>query len=244
MRHGHWLSQALSLEAVDGRLHKEVEHVFYGKLDHPEELKNAQSALHQEQWMIKVPKTDDNAGSGTMRVRCEHGYGESPRYIFTTKAKSADGHNVEHEVPTTSDHMELMKVLADKGMVKTRYTFPIAGSQLVWEVDVFTDEEGLAAPYVKLDLEVPVGVILDQVPPVPVTLSDVVTGEEIKLDPVADAKVARWHDEHFLRRNVHHVRNEKATSELSTLQSDIDREAALPDHVFKEVVDTDDQPKE
>ena len=230
-----WLRSSLALEAVDGRLHKEVEHVFYGKLDHPEELKNAQSAQHQEQWMIKVPKTDDNAGSGTMRVRMEHGYGETPRYIFTTKAKSADGHNVEHEVPTTKDHMDLMKVLADKGMVKTRYTFPITGTQLVWEVDVFTDEEGLAAPYVKLDLEVPQGVILDAIPPFPVTLSDVVTGDEIKVDPTADAKVARWHDEHFLRRNVHHVKAEKTHRELENIQSEIDRQAALPDHQFKHV---------
>jgi CYTH domain-containing protein len=227
-----WLR--LALEEADGRLRKEVEHVFYGKLDHPEELKNAQSATHHEQWMVKVPKTDDNAGQGGMRVRMEHGYGETPRYIFTTKAKTSDGHNVEHEIPTTRDHFELMQVLADKGMVKTRYNFPIPNSTLVWEVDVFTDEEGMAAPYVKLDLEVPQGVILDKIPAFPVTLSDVVTGDMIKMDPTADAKVAKWHDEHFLRRNVHHVKNEQTTRELENLQADIDRQISLPEHTFKE----------
>lgn len=230
-----WLSQALNLEQVDGRLHKEVEHTFYGKLDRPEELKSAQSATHHEQWGVKVPKVDGNAGQGQMRVRMEHGYGETPRYIFTTKAKTADGHNIEHEIPTTKDHFDLMQVLADQGMVKTRYNFPIQGTQLVWEVDVFTDEEGLAAPIVKLDLEIPQGVILDKIPPFPVTLSDVVTKEMIDVDPAADAKVRGWFDQYFLRRNVHHVRNEKAQADLTNLQSEIDKEVSMPQHMFKEV---------
>lgn len=45
------------------------------------------------------------------------------------------------------------KRIAERGMIKTRYTFPIEGTDYCWEVDVFDGPNG-PHEWVKVDLEV------------------------------------------------------------------------------------------
>lgn len=201
-----WLSVALESNA-DGVLRKEKELVFYAKLVAPEELKTADKMIHQEQWNAKIPKSEENAGSGQLRIRKEWQHGEQPAYIFTTKAKARDGHNLEHEVETTEDHFKLMQVLANKGMIKTRYEFAIKGTSMKWEIDTFNERDGSLCQWVKLDLEVPPDTDLDafEVPAFPIRLSDVLTEGDKEYDPRVGEKISELYERYFLTDNIHNT---------------------------------------
>jgi hypothetical protein len=162
---------SLSMEEnADGKINKEIEHMFYGYVNDFNCLLDAASVEVQQQWGIWQDKTDKNVACGSLRVRktttmpirdgliCQ---GESvTQYVMTTKIKTASGDALEVSVEVSSDSFKAFKLLAESGMVKHRYVFPVKDTNLKWEVDMFPQpgESCTSTKYqnwAKIDLEVP-----------------------------------------------------------------------------------------
>jgi CYTH domain-containing protein len=146
----------ISLESAptpDGKTQVEKEIEIYGTMRNMDDLDAASCWEIQEQWGLYVPGTDENAGSGNVRVRMSQKSTGEPVYVLTTKVKAAKG-NLECEAPSSVDMFNLFKVLASSGLRKKRYYFPIAGTDMEFEVDVFTGPTGAPVPHVKIDLEI------------------------------------------------------------------------------------------
>ena len=73
------------------------------------------------------------------------------------------------------------KYMAESGMIKDRYIFPIEGykEKVKWEVDVYRTRDDVVQEWVKIDLEVKdKDIHLDQVPEFPIELSNIITNQE------------------------------------------------------------------
>jgi hypothetical protein len=144
----------VSLEDIspDGvvRVEKEIE--IYGLMRNMDELDKASGWELQEQWGLYVPKTDLNAASGGPRVRMTQKSDGEVEYVLTTKTKRSDGSNECEEV-SSQGMFDLFKLLADQGLRKKRFFFPIEGTSMKFEVDVFSGPTGAPEPHVKIDLE-------------------------------------------------------------------------------------------
>lgn len=144
-----------SLEAdADGQTKAEKEVVTYGKIVDFDDLKKADRSEHQEQWELRT-KDDSHKYNGCIRIRCI----DKKQYILTTKTYQAEKGDlmeteVELDAKTGVNILEEFKKLSNGGMIKTRYFFKVAGSDLVWEVDVYYDEKGNPREWCKIDLEV------------------------------------------------------------------------------------------
>ena len=119
----------------------EKEHVIVARLLNFAQLKKANKAVVIEQYMVKVDKTDKNAGSGSIRIRKVTDRKGNVTYEMTTKNNVKDG---RIETTTVANEMmfKQMQALAEGGMLKHRYSFNIKGTDFVWEVDVVPDGSG------------------------------------------------------------------------------------------------------
>lgn len=119
----------------------EKEHVIVARLLNFAQLKKANKAVVIEQYMVKVDKTDKNAGSGSIRIRKVTDRKGNVHYEMTTKNNVRDG---RIETTTVANEMmfKQMQALADGGILKHRYSFNIKGTDFVWEVDVVPDGSG------------------------------------------------------------------------------------------------------
>lgn len=163
------LNQSLCIGLEDlenGNVSHEKEYVWYGRLTDVEALQKATSKEVQKQSTLK-------GNGGTIRVRETTGMGQV-RYTLTAKAYSGRGEAEEVSTPVTKDLHEVFRMIAGESMDKIRYTFPIEGSDLKWEVDVFIDAQGNPKDWVKIDLEVPRETT--EWPPLPVVLADMIFG--------------------------------------------------------------------
>jgi CYTH domain-containing protein len=163
----------------NGEASREKEYVWYGRLTNPEELKKAAGQETQKQSSVK-------GKGGTIRVRETVSMGQR-RFTLTGKAYSGRGDAKEVSMPASEDMYEVFKSLAGESMDKIRYTFPIEGTELKWEVDVFIDAQGNPKEWVKIDLEVPEET--NTWPPLPVTLSDMIFGGNKEYTPEQKAKL-------------------------------------------------------
>lgn len=144
---------------------KEDERVWWAKLSgyngtdgHGNTFANAVSVETQEQYQVDVNVPLENH---IARLRSRKVNGNI--YIPCLKANEdgVDG-TLEEEVVGTEGFHELVKKLAcNKGMCKTRYTYPCTLTvddvtyDLKWEVDVFKLSNGSECEWVKIDLEIP-----------------------------------------------------------------------------------------
>lgn len=163
----------------NGEKSREKEYVWYGRLTNPEELKKAASQETQKQSAIK-------GKGGTIRVRETTGMGQV-RYTLTAKAYTGFGDAQEVSSPVSKDMHEVFKSISGESMDKIRYTIPIEGSSLKWEVDVFIDAQGNPKEWVKIDLEVPEET--NEWPPLPVTLADTIFGGNSEYTPEQRGKL-------------------------------------------------------
>lgn len=150
------VKQTISMEALDPadgvtRVEQEIE--IYGTMRDMSQLEAATSWEIQEQWGLYIPKTAKNGGTGGPRVRMSQPSGGEPVYVLTTKVKGAAG-NDECEEPSSLDMFEMFKRLAESGLRKKRYFFPIPNTEMTFEIDVFTGPNGTPLPDVKIDLEI------------------------------------------------------------------------------------------
>lgn len=191
-------------EAKDGKAVREKEHVIYGRLPDLNDLKKASGMEHQEQWQIKVAKTDKNAAKGRIRVRKTVTKDGAVEYVNTTKVEvgdTASGDNIEVPIPTTEGNFLQFRFLAEEGMIKDRYFFPVPDSDLVWEVDVFKKPNGEYYDWVKIDLEVS---DLDApLPALPLALEDVITAKYGDRTDAEEARVTALYANEFIAKNPH-----------------------------------------
>lgn len=142
-----------AIEVADGVTRVETEIEIYGTMRNMDDLTKAKDWEIQEQWGLYVPQTDKNAGSGNTRVRLTQNSSGATSYVLTTKVKQAGG-NQECEEISSVDMFNLFKKLGDSGLRKKRYFFPMEGTEMCFEVDVFFNAAGTMIPQVKIDLEI------------------------------------------------------------------------------------------
>lgn len=141
-----------------GMLNKEIEYTIYALIEDMSKLDKAPMIEEHEQWRIPLAKEC----AVKQRIRLIN----NRRYTQTTKLKEA---GVEGFFEITSDIpkdlFEHLRLAAVDGYKKTRYTFPVQGTELKWEIDVFIDKMGKPHNWVKIDLEVKN--LKDEIPPFP-----------------------------------------------------------------------------
>lgn len=188
----------LSQEAIDSpKTILEQEYVFYVRITNFKQLENAAHAEKHEQWQIKIPSTDDNAGSGSIRARKVTSADGTISYELTTKSKTKKG-NIETTVPTTEENFTQIAFMANSGMRKDRYTFPIPNSDLSFEVDVYPDGKAGYYTWAKIDLEVKSP--LSSFPELPIQVEEIITPQDAET-PEGQEEVSRLFDTFFLLKN-------------------------------------------
>lgn len=188
----------LSQEALDSpKTILEQEYVFYVRITNFKQLENAAHAEKHEQWQIKIPSTDDNAGSGSIRARKVTSADGSISYELTTKSKTKKG-NIETTIPATEENFTQIAFMADTGMRKDRYTFPIPNSDLSFEVDVYPDGKAGYYTWAKIDLEVKSP--LSSFPELPIQVEEIITPQDADT-PEGEQEVSRLYDTFFLLKN-------------------------------------------
>lgn len=142
----------MALEAAGDSYSQEIEYVFFIRLDPAtlEAIKNdAYEVEDQEQWERHVSRPDGKKVS--VRVRSIN----DNKFILCSKLNLPDQlGKQEVELPTTKEMFEHFKIFSNTGTRKRRYKLK-AENDLVWEIDVYTDNTGSVHPWVKVDLEVP-----------------------------------------------------------------------------------------
>lgn len=197
-----WISN--EAEDVSGKTAAEIERVIYARVSNFDFLEKATGAERQEQWSVKVPKTDDNAAAGNIRVRkilnLRHA-GSGAQYVLTSKLKIGQkGNSAETSEQSSADQFNVFKYLADSGMLKDRYVFPIENSDLVWEIDCFPKPGEMYFEWVKIDLEGwPAG---KELPALPFTAAEIIDGDKDTQTDEVKEKISRLYTEVFLMKNT------------------------------------------
>ena len=190
------LAQALAMEAEDtsGKAGVEIERELYVRVSDLTQLERAVSKERQEQWGIKVPKTKRNAAPGQLRVRRSEKDGKV-EFIMTIKAVKGVGERRDVSMKVTEDVFDLFRTVSENGMIKDRFTFPVLGTDLVYEVDMFVMPDGSYAPWAKIDLENPPA----KLPPLPIMVEEMIDGKTS--DPNEREKISQIYGEFFLTPN-------------------------------------------
>lgn len=137
-----------------GKAIREKEFTVFARILNFSQLKQANRAEIQEQYIIPIDKTEENAGQGAIRVRKITARNGRSRYELTTKNKMDIGDSIEVTVPTTKENFIQFKVLSSLSMMKHRYTFKVKGDDKKWEVDVVPDGNGSYYPWARCEIEV------------------------------------------------------------------------------------------
>ena len=100
----------------------------------------------------------------------------------------------------TEDVFEMFKLMADQGMIKTRYNLPVEGTNLVFEVDRFVLPNGEFSEWVKVDLEVKGK--LTELPKLPEAFTDVIYNQKDQQTEEEKELVWRLYETVFLTKNT------------------------------------------
>lgn len=192
-------------EDASGRTSAEIERVLYARVKDFKFLDHATGADRQEQWSIKIEKTEENAGSGSIRVRKSinlRSPGAAVQYVLTSKLDiDSKGSSAETPEPSSEDQFNIFKYFANRGMLKDRYYFPIegTGTDVKWEIDCFPKPGAMYHEWIKIDLEKwPRG---KQLPPLPFEFLELIDGSEGMEGDSAD-KIAKLYEDIFLTKNT------------------------------------------
>lgn len=184
------MSTHLSLESIEN-IERELE--IYVCIKDINDLRRATEVEEQEQYGI-VPVIGEGH-RGSVRIRKTVSNDGTVSYEHTGKVKRGEGTNREENEPSTEAMFEVYKELANDGMLKDRYIFPIEGTDLKWEVDMFPQADGNYAPWAKIDLEIPEGVQLQKVPALPIGATEVIVKNS--KDPEVTKRIAELYDQYF-----------------------------------------------
>lgn len=132
---------------ITGKLQEEIELTIYAEMTDLNDLSKAVSKEMHEQYDTPLQTETDVR----MRIRGVNG----KRWIQTIKVPHKDkpgNWEVEHDI--SEDAFKLLRAATPKeGYVKERYFFPVVGTDLVYEVDVYRNNGGIQHAWVKIDLE-------------------------------------------------------------------------------------------
>lgn len=190
----HFFESNPSFEAGDEAV-EEIEYMFLLKLDDFAQLEKAMRKEYQEQWSVVIR---GHGMESIIRVRqCIEGSDES--FTVTNKVDFYDEDGKwEIEKPGERKHFEKIREMADSGMIKDRYFFPVKNSALIWEIDVFKDKDGKPYPWVKVDLEVPRR--LEELPEFPITYTESFLKQREERNEEESQWVADLFTKHFVAR--------------------------------------------
>lgn len=203
----------VSQESVEGLVsNQEIEYTMYFKLTDPTQLFKATTVTEQEQWELTLPESQNSESNGRMRVRVERPKTEEPaKYTLTLKvATPGVTGRKELELNIDEEYFEAFKLFCSNGMRKTRFTFPIEGTEgtwdeskedtrLCWEIDVFDDPSSVGAEcWVKVDLEVPQP--LETLPEFPLAHDKAITNQWNERTPEEVAFVKQLFDKVYISK--------------------------------------------
>lgn len=165
----------LSLEELiaEGVVSQEIEYTFFARVENMDWVNPELLKEQQEQAEIHVPLSDQSFGQ--VRIRSI----DDKDYQLCLKVKLPDELGKrEVEQTTTKDMFDVMLLLAPHSLRKKRYCYPIEGTDLEWEVDVFENRDGVPYNWIKIDLEVKDP--SSEVPTFPIELVEVITNQGSK----------------------------------------------------------------
>lgn len=207
--------QGLSKLENRGKAIREKEFTIFARIMNFSQLKNANRGEIQEQYIIPVEQTEENAGKGSIRVRKITARNGRSRYELTTKNKMGEGDSIEVTVPTTKENFIQFKVLSTVAMLKHRYTFNIKGTDKKWEVDAVPDGNGSYCPWVRCEIEVD-DLESKDIPELPLEVEELILPPELgKLTQEEyDEKTKPIMDRFFTSSNPYIDDENSATTEL------------------------------
>ena len=203
-----------------GKAVREKEHTVYARILDFSQLKKADKAEIQEQYIIPVERTEENRGSGKIRIRKVTSRSGDVRYELTTKSDVKEG-KIEVTVPTTEENFIQFKVMASVSMFKHRYTFTDEGSGLKWEVDAVPDGNGGYYPWVRAEIEVKD--LKDKVPEFPIKTEEIIYPPELSETSEEEykEKTDKLNSRFFVKGNVYLDDNNTQTN--TELKGDADK---------------------
>ncbi len=205
--HSSLYYQILTLEseefpdADDAETLVELEYTWYGRLTDRSQLDQAVSVEHQEQWSVNAKLEENAKYGGSIRVRKSvlKKTGDraivEPTYMLCIKAFESNKRGcLENEFSVNEETFKQFRRIAESGMIKTRYTFPIAGTDYAFEVDVYEGTD-----WVKIDLEIdnPKFVI----PDLPVKLEGCFKDNQPNRSEAQQKLIDELMDRYFCRKN-------------------------------------------
>lgn len=203
-----------------GKAVREKEHTVYARILDFSQLKKADKAEIQEQHVIPVEHTEENRGSGKIRIRKVTSRSGDVRYELTTKSDVKEG-KIEVTVPTTEENFIQFKVMASVSMFKHRYTFTDEDSGLKWEVDAVPDGNGGYYPWVRAEIEVKD--LNDKVPEFPIKTEEIIYPPELSETSEEEykEKTDKLNSRFFVKGNVY-LDDDKAQNNTE-LKGDADK---------------------
>ena len=203
-----------------GKAVREKEHTVYARILDFSQLKKADKAEIQEQHVIPVERTEENRGSGKIRIRKVTSRSGDVRYELTTKSDVKEG-KIEVTVPTTEENFIQFKVMASVSMFKHRYTFTDEGSGLKWEVDAVPDGNGGYYPWVRAEIEVKD--LKDKVPEFPIKTEEIIYPPELSETSEEEykEKTDKLNSRFFVKGNVY--LDDNNTQNNTELKGDADK---------------------
>ena len=203
-----------------GKAVREKEHTVYARILDFSQLKKADKAEIQEQYIIPVERTEENRGSGKIRIRKVTSRSGDVRYELTTKSDVKEG-KIEVTVPTTEENFIQFKVMASVSMFKHRYTFTDEGSSLKWEVDAVPDGNGGYYPWVRAEIEVKD--LNDKVPEFPIKTEEIIYPPELSETSEEEykEKTDKLNSRFFVKGNVY--LDDNNTQNQTELKGDADK---------------------
>ncbi len=203
-----------------GKAVREKEHTVYARILDFSQLKKADKAEIQEQYVIPVERTEENRGSGKIRIRKVTSRSGDVRYELTTKSDVKEG-KIEVTVPTTEENFIQFKVMASVSMFKHRYTFTDEGSGLKWEVDAVPDGNGGYYPWVRAEIEVKD--LKDKVPEFPIKTEEIIYPPELSETSEEEykEKTDKLNSRFFVKGNVY--LDDNNTQNQTELKGDADK---------------------
>lgn len=224
-----------------GKAVREKEHTVYARILDFSQLKKADKAEIQEQYIIPVERTEENRGSGKIRIRKVTSRSGDVRYELTTKSDVKEG-KIEVTVPTTEENFIQFKVMASVSMFKHRYTFTDEGSGLKWEVDAVPDGNGGYYPWVRAEIEVKD--LKDKVPEFPIKTEEIIYPPELSETSEEEykEKTDKLNSRFFVKGNVY--LDDNNTQSNTELKGDADKEVETKPESEEETPDADEADKE
>lgn len=225
-----------------GKAVREKEHTVYARILDFSQLKKADKAEIQEQHVIPVERTEENRGSGKIRIRKVTSRSGDVRYELTTKSDVKEG-KIEVTVPTTEENFIQFKVMASVSMFKHRYTFTDEGSGLKWEVDAVPDGNGGYYPWVRAEIEVKD--LKDKVPEFPIKTEEIIYPPELSetTEEEYKEKTDKLNSRFFVKGNVYLDDNNAQSN--TELKGDADKEVETkPESEAEDTTNPDEADKE